>query len=72
LATARIEASKKGTLEIEILDMAGRIVLRQQNQVYEGTNSIALNQLSRLQPGIYILRAKNAEEVVTERLSIAR
>ena len=72
LATARIEASKKGTIEIEILDMAGRIVLRQQNQVFEGTNSIALNQLSRLQPGIYILRAKNGEEVVTERLSIAR
>lgn len=48
LATARIEASKKGTIEIEILDMAGRIVLRQQNQVFEGTNSIALNQLAKV------------------------
>lgn len=72
LATARFESTRKALVEIAVLDMNGRVLLRQQNQVMEGVNSIAINNLNRLQPGLYTLRVNDGQDVQSVKLSIAR
>lgn len=72
LATLRFSAAKKGMVDIAVTDMSGKVLLRQQNQVYEGVNSIAVNNLNRLQPGLYMMQVNDGQEVQTTKLSIAR
>ena len=70
-ATVRFETSRKGTIELRIADMSGRVVLRQQNIVYEGANSVAINNLNRLQPGMYMLQVIDGQEIQNSKISIA-
>lgn len=72
LATARFESARKTIVDIAILDMNGRVLLRQQNQVMEGVNSISINNLNRLQPGLYTLRINDGQDVQSVKLSVAR
>jgi hypothetical protein len=72
MATVRLSASTTGTVELRVIDLAGKIVLRQQNQVYEGTNSISLNNLSRLMPGIYTLQLIDGETVMNSKFSLLK
>ncbi len=58
-ATARVSATSKGTVNLSVVDMAGKVVLTQQNKVNEGVNSIAIKNLDRLQPGVYLLKVNN-------------
>ncbi len=71
-ATVRFETSRKGTVELRIADMSGKVVLRQQNIVFEGANSVAINNLNRLQPGMYMLQVIDGQEIQTTKISIAR
>lgn len=70
--TARISVSSSGKVELSIIDMAGRVVLRQQNQVSEGVNSIALNNLDKLQSGIYFLQMSYGNELSTVKFAIGQ
>lgn len=69
--TVRFEATEKATVNLNVIDMSGKIVLRQQNNIGEGTNSISLNNLERLQPGTYILQMNDGKTVQTARFIIA-
>lgn len=71
-ATARISASTKGTIDLSVVDMAGRIVLTQQNKVNEGVNSIAIRNLERLQPGTYILKSNNNGVIELTKFTVVR
>lgn len=71
-ATARIEASRKTVVDIAILDMSGRIVLRQQNQLQEGINSIAVNNLNKLQPGLYTMQVNDGQGIQSAKFSVIR
>ena len=71
-ATAKFDATVASTIELKVLDMSGRIVLTQQNNVYEGANSVVINNLNRLQPGMYILQMKNGNETEITKFNIAR
>jgi hypothetical protein len=51
--------------------MSGRVVLRQQNNVSEGINSIAIANLDRLQPGMYVLQMNNGGVVNVTKFTIA-
>ena len=72
MATVRLSASGTGTVELRVVDLAGKVVLRQQNQVYEGNNSISLNNLSRLMPGIYTLQMIDGETVMNSKFSLLK
>ncbi len=53
--------------------MTGKVVLKQQNKVAAGNNSIAFNNLERLQPGIYVLQMTDGENAgVSTKFSIVR
>lgn len=72
MTTVRFEANTKGTVELRIIDLAGRVVLKQQNNVYEGTNSITMSNLNKLQPGMYLLQMSNGEATEVTKFTIAR
>ncbi|HEV7781494.1 MAG TPA: T9SS type A sorting domain-containing protein [Chitinophagaceae bacterium] len=71
-ATARISATAKGTVDLSVVDMAGRVVLSQQNKVSEGVNSIAIRNIERLQPGVYLLKMNNEGTIVMTKFAVVR
>ncbi|MCX6316427.1 MAG: T9SS type A sorting domain-containing protein [Bacteroidetes bacterium] len=70
--TVRFDASARAQIEFRVVDLNGRIVLTQRNNVTEGTNSVALLNLERLQPGMYVLQMLNGNEKQTVKFNIAR
>ncbi|MBK7290368.1 MAG: T9SS type A sorting domain-containing protein [Chitinophagaceae bacterium] len=72
IATIRFEASERATVNLNVLDMSGRTVLRQQNNVEQGTNSVPLNNFTTLQPGTYILQMNDGVNVQTTKFIIAK
>ncbi len=72
MANVRFTSSTGGTVELRVVDLTGKVVLRQQNQIYEGNNSISLNDLSRLQPGIYTIQVSDGELLVASKFSLIK
>jgi Secretion system C-terminal sorting domain len=70
--TVRFEAAAKAIVEFRVVDLSGRIVLTQVNNATEGTNSVPLLNLNRLQPGMYFLQMLNGNEKLVAKFSIAR
>lgn len=71
-ATVRFDATAAATIDIRVVDMSGRVVLTQQNKVLQGTNSIPVNNLDRLQPGTYLLQLSNGDVTEVTKFSLAR
>jgi len=72
MATVRFSASGSNEVTMRVVDMNGKVMAQQQNKVYAGNNSISLNNLERLQPGVYLLQLANGEELTTIKFNIAR
>ncbi len=62
----------RGTMELQLLDMTGKIVLREQRVAESGQNSITLNQLSGLSEGIYTILVRTGDRWERERIIIKR
>lgn len=62
----------RGTMELQLLDMTGKIVLREQQAVESGQNSITLNQLTGLSEGIYTILIRTGDRWERERIVIKR
>jgi hypothetical protein len=71
MATARFSTMANGTAEFRIMDVSGKVILRQRNSVIEGTNSVSLNGLDRLVPGSYVLQMLNSGELQSVKFIIA-
>jgi len=71
-ATVRFEAASNAVVSLRVMDMAGRQVLSQQNNVTGGTNSIQVNNLNRLQPGLYIIQLVNGNELSAFKFSVVQ
>lgn len=71
-ATVRFEAAGNTVVSLRVMDMAGRQVLTQQNNVTGGTNSIQVNNLNRLQPGLYIIQLVNGNDLSAFKFSVVQ
>jgi hypothetical protein len=71
-AQLRLDAVKSGAASITVSDAAGRIVLTQTAMIAAGSNNISLNNLYKLNEGIYNIRVSTGDEVYTERLMIKK
>ena len=72
MATVRLTSSSNKAVGFKVIDMNGKVVLQQQNKLYEGNNSISINNLDRLQAGIYLLQMTNGDETTSIKFSIAK
>lgn len=70
--TVRFSAPSNAVIDIRVVDISGKLVLQQQNKVYEGNNSISINQLDKLPPGIYVLQMLNEGNVSVAKFSVVR
>ena len=70
MSTVRFSAKKSSVAELRVLDMSGRSILQQQAKIYEGTNSISINQVDKLIPGIYTLQIQNDGEISVIKFSV--
>ncbi|MFZ1534406.1 MAG: T9SS type A sorting domain-containing protein, partial [Chitinophagaceae bacterium] len=70
--TVRITANATKNVDWKVMDMAGRVMLQQQTRVTEGNNSITLNNLNRLQAGIYLLQMMDGSDLNTIKFVITR
>lgn len=72
VVTIRLGAETKKSVELRVIDNSGKIVLKQQNQLNEGINSISFNNQSRLQSGIYTVQVVADDEILSSKLSVIR
>jgi hypothetical protein len=62
----------KGEVEIKLVDMTGKLVLRRIEKIEAGNNTITLNQLNQLSDGIYSILLRINDRFEHERLVIKK
>lgn len=62
----------RGMMELQLLDMTGKIVLREQRTVEPGQNNITLNQLNTISEGMYSIFIRIGDRLERERIVIKR
>jgi hypothetical protein len=72
VVTIRLGSESKKSVEVRVIDNSGKIVLKQQNQLNEGINSISFNNQSHLQSGIYTVQVVADDEILSSKLSVIR
>ena len=72
IATVRFSSATNSVVSFKVVDFSGKVVLQQQNKVYEGNNSISINNLERLQSGFYVLQMANGDETTSIKFTVAR
>ena len=72
VVTVRFSAAVAGKTDLRVIDMAGKTVLKQQVNVFEGNNSVALSNLDKLLPGVYVLQYSDGNELSIVKFTIAR
>jgi hypothetical protein len=71
-ANVRFESARSAIVTIRIVDLTGRTVLQQTSKASEGTNTVAINNLERLQTGSYVIQLSNGDELSAVKFSVAR
>jgi hypothetical protein len=71
-ASVRFQASRSALVTLRVIDGTGKTVLQQQNKVAEGANSLSVNNIERLQPGIYVLQLSNGDELSATKFTVVR
>ena len=69
-ATASFIASANSTVNFKVIDMSGKVLLTQQNSISLGNNTVTINNLDRLQSGIYMLQLNDGESRTTTKFYI--
>jgi hypothetical protein len=64
-AVVNINYSKQAEMELRIIDVNGKVLLKQKNQLSQGNNSISINGMDKLQAGFYMVQAIVDNEKLT-------
>jgi hypothetical protein len=62
----------RGNIDLQLLDMTGKVVLKEQQRIEAGQNIITLDQLSRFSEGVYTILIRFADRWERERIVIKR
>ncbi len=71
-ATVRFNSTVNANVSLRVVDGGGKVVLQQQEKAYEGVNSIPVNNLDRLVPGVYVLQLDNQGELNVVKFTVVR
>lgn len=71
-ATANFMATTNSTISFRVIDMSGKLMMTQQNNVVQGNNSVTINNLDRLQSGMYMLQMNDGQSVSTAKFYIVK
>jgi hypothetical protein len=65
-----LNALADGVAHIDVLDGAGKTILRQQQKVYRGSNSFSIEGIAGLIPGAYIIQVRTMQDITRKKLII--
>jgi hypothetical protein len=68
----RVNATKDGNANIRVVDLAGRVVLQQNNRVATGLTAITFNNIANIAAGTYNVQVMLNDEVMNEKLVIVK
>ncbi|MGC4035365.1 MAG: T9SS type A sorting domain-containing protein [Chitinophagaceae bacterium] len=71
-STVRLSSTTTGKVDLRVIDLTGKVVLQQQSRVSEGMNSISINNINRLQSGIYTVQVLQNDEAMTTKISVLK
>ena len=71
-ASANFMATTNSTISFRVIDMSGKLMMTQQNNVVQGNNSVTINNLDRLQSGMYMLQMNDGQSVSTAKFYIVK
>jgi len=63
-----IVTSKSSKVNVELMDMQGKVTRSNSYLVYAGVNSLRLDNTGVLAPGIYTLRIQNNDKVISKKV----
>ena len=66
----RFSAASNSVVNLRVIDLAGKVLLNQQNRVFEGINSVSINDLSKLKPGLYVVQLNDGQVTVSAKFSV--
>ncbi|AEV98397.1 hypothetical protein A4D02_22400 [Niastella koreensis] len=69
-ATLYVPADNPGTISVQIVDLKGKSVWKNQYQAGVGMNTLPLNNLQALPDGIYIVNVSNGKQVQTIKMLV--
>ena len=70
--SVRFTSNHSTTVDLKVIDISGKTLMQQLNKVTEGNNNLTINNLDKLQPGIYLLQMNNNGESSIIKFSVAR
>ena len=70
--TLRFSATTGSIVNLRVIDLAGKIILNQQSRVFEGVNSVSINNPGKLNPGLYVVQLDDGQTTMSARLSVIR
>jgi hypothetical protein len=62
-----ITTSQNTKVEIELIDLVGKIIRRASYQIYAGVNSLQLDNVGTLSRGVYTIRIRDKENNIITR-----
>lgn len=68
-ATIELDVNTKGSLSIQVIDLAGKLVTSEEKAVIEGMNKFEMN-LANLKAGTYIMKAISGNQVFTRKFIV--
>jgi hypothetical protein len=71
-ASLRLHVEDAGTTTFHVLDLSGKLLLKQSITAIPGVNSVAINGLERLAPGIYVLQWMDKSDMKTTKFIITQ
>lgn len=63
-----VKTKQKEKLFLSLLDMSGKIIVQQTNEINIGSNSITINSFNNLSKGFYLLKIQSISGVQTIKL----
>jgi uncharacterized repeat protein (TIGR01451 family) len=67
-----INSSSQASIALSIVDVSGKIVFRELSTIFQGNNSLTINNLYKLPPGFYTINVKNGNNKMSAPLIIKR
>ena len=68
----KINTTSNGTADIKVVDFAGRIVMLQKINLFEGVNVLPISNIRQLASGVYSLQLFKGGEVLTTKFILGR
>jgi hypothetical protein len=72
MAAVRFYTASAGNFDLRVIDLSGKTVLKQQTKISEGNNSVSVNGVDSLLPGIYVIQITNSTEFQSAKFIISQ